>query len=189
MKDSELSNKKEGQSENEESNDSAQLSEDKKTKSGRRAKDKKTNSSSTTANTSVASGVFSMFWGSSANNNNSMNEINKPTSTRANNENGYDKAVKEEMKSEINDSSSNASDINAIKSLSPMDESSQGDNRPQKKALYHVGKLNYCGSSKTRPHLFRLYPILCQLIKVQDPTVKEYLCVVFEKLGTEMEIK
>ena len=38
--------------------------------------------------------------------------------------------------------------------------------------LYCSGPLLFMGKTKCRPHLFRLYPVLCKLIRVKDDEIK-----------------
>ena len=52
--------------------------------------------------------------------------------------------------------------------------------------LYCSGPLLITGKSNKRPHLFRLYPVLCKLIRVKDEEIKNCLCDVFKTFGDEM---
>ena len=54
--------------------------------------------------------------------------------------------------------------------------------------LYCSGPLLLLKGKKSnqRPHLFRLYPVLCKLIRVKDEEIKNCLCDVFKTFGDEM---
>merc|ERR1712129_225444 len=52
--------------------------------------------------------------------------------------------------------------------------------------LYFAGNLNKKSKHRRRPHLFRLYPVLCKLIRVKDEEIKNLLCDVFKTFGDEM---
>ena len=54
-------------------------------------------------------------------------------------------------------------------------------------SLYCDGPLpQMTGTTQHRPHLFRLYPVLCKLIRVKDEEIKNCLCDVFKTFGDEM---
>jgi len=77
---------------------------------------------------------------------------------------------------------------NSNSKLKSSPRSSNSFNHHQQQSqLYCSGPLLLNGyKTNNRPHLFRLYPVLCKLIRVKDEGIKNCLCDVFKTIGDEM---
>merc|ERR1712176_1233748 len=63
---------------------------------------------------------------------------------------------------------------------------SNGNSNRHRSELYCSGPLPLMSQQCRRPHLFRLYPVLCKLIRVKDEEIKNCLCDVFKTFGDQM---